>query len=113
MLVAAFEESDTAAVACADADVNYKTYRRWMNKGEDAQQGEYRDFYDTVNAALMIGRRKMERRAAKESRPLEYLAVRYPEDWAKPDRAEIGGTIKVVVEWATEKDKTDEKEEKA
>ncbi|MCH7577141.1 MAG: ABC transporter permease subunit [Chloroflexi bacterium] len=33
----------------------------------------------------------MERRAFKESKPLEYLERRYPEDWGKTDRHEITG----------------------
>lgn len=101
-------QGDTYAVACAGADITYSTFRNWMNKGEAAKQGAYFDFFGKMNTALMGGRRIMERRAFKESKPLEYLAVRFPEDWAKPDRAEIGGAIKVVVEWATAQDKTEQ-----
>ncbi len=56
----------------------------------------------------MVGREKMERRAFKESKPLEYLERRYPEDWGKKDRHEIGGDVRVTVEWATAKDKKEE-----
>lgn len=117
-LAESLRQGDTYAVACAGADITYSTFRNWMNKGEAAKQGAYFDFFGKMNTALMGGRRIMERRAFKESKPLEYLAVRFPEDWAKPDRSEIGGAIKVVVEWATpdnvsgHKDKTDEKEKK-
>ena len=52
----------------------------------------------------MVGRGKMERRAFKESKPLEWLERRYPEDWGKKDRHEIGGDIVVEVRWATPAD---------
>ena len=104
LLVESLEKGFTYAVACSGAGIHYATFRRWINKGESAQQGEYCDFCDTVRAAEMIGRRKMERRAFKESKPLEYLARRYPEDWGKKDRAEIGGPIVVEVRWATPAD---------
>ena len=95
------EKGLTYAVACSAAGIHYATFRRWINRGKDAGQGEYCDFCDTVRAAEMVGRRKMERRAFKESKPLEYLERRYPEDWGRKDRAEIGGDIRVTVEWAT------------
>lgn len=105
VLAESLRQADTFAVACAEAHITYATFRNWMRRGEAAKQGEYFDFFNKMNTALMGGRRIMERRAFKESKPLEWLAVRYPEDWGKPDRAEIGGAIKVVVEWATDKDK--------
>lgn len=78
-----------------------------MVKGEEAKQGQYFQFFHKMKAAEMVHRRKMERRASKESKPLEYLERRYPEDWGRKDRSEIGAAIKVVVEWATAKDKTE------
>ena len=55
----------------------------------------------------MVARGKMERRAFKESKPLEYLARRYPEDWGRKHPDVIGGDITVRVEWATDKDRED------
>lgn len=104
-LVEALEQGDTYAVACADASITYRSFRGWMVKGEAAGQGEYFHFFHKVKAAEMVGRRTMERRAFKESKPLEYLERRHPEDWGRKDRAEIGGDIRVTVEWATAKDK--------
>ena len=93
------------AVACAHAGIVYETFRAWQRKGEQAKQGEYSVFYDIIRKAEMIGRDALEARALKQSDPLEILGRRWPEDWAKKDRAEIGGDIRVTVEWATAKDK--------
>jgi len=108
LLVQALEQGDTYAVACYEANITYRVFRLWMVKGEAAKQGEYFQFFHKMKAAEMAARQKMERRAFKESKPLEYLERRHPEDWGKKDRHEIGGDIKVIVEWATEKDKKEE-----
>lgn len=107
-LVEALEQGETYAVACADAGLTYRSFRHYMVKGEAAEQGEYFHFFHKMNAALMVGRGKMEARAFKESKPLAWLERRYPEDWGRKDRAEIGGPIVVRVEWATDKDKKEE-----
>ncbi|MFB3133793.1 MAG: hypothetical protein ACE10K_14845 [Rhodothermales bacterium] len=98
----------TYAVACAHAGIVYETFRNWLRKGEQAKQGEYSVFYDTIRKAEMAGRDALEARALKHSDPLEILGRRWPEDWGKKDRSEIGGDIVVRVEWATDKDKKEE-----
>lgn len=95
----------TYAVACAHAGIWYTTFRSWIKKGETAQQGEYYNFYNTIRKAEMEGRDLLEARALKNSNPLEILERRWPEDWAKRERHELGGDIRVTVEWATDKDK--------
>ncbi len=110
-LCEALRQGETYAVACAGASVHYTTFRGWLRKGEGAGQGEYFYFFNTIREAEMEGRGKMEARAFKESKPLEWLERRYPEDWGRKDWAEIGGDIVVRVEWATSKDKKDKKEE--
>lgn len=104
-LVEKLEGGFTYAVACSAAGIHYTSFRGWLNKGEEAGQGEYFDFFNAVRVAEMVGREAMELRAYKESKPLEYLERRHPEDWAKKERHEIGGDIRVTVEWATAKDK--------
>ncbi len=98
-------EGRTYAVACAHAGIAYQSFRNWLNRGEAAGQGEYFEFFDTIRKAEMIGRDILEGRALKNSDPLEILGRRWPEDWGKKDRDEIGGSIVVRVEWATDKDK--------
>jgi len=99
-------EGKTYAVACAHAGIVYESFRNWLIKGEAAKQGEYFVFFGAIRKAEMEGRDALEARALKSSDPLEILGRRWPEDWAKKDRHEIGGEIKVTVEWATAKDKT-------
>ena len=36
--------------ACLYAGISYNTFRRWMIRGEEAQTGEYREFYETVKS---------------------------------------------------------------
>lgn len=107
-LVEALGQGDTYAVACAGAGLTYRSFRHYMVKGEAAEQGEYFQFFHKMNDALMIGRGVRERDAFKKSDPLVWLERRYPEDWGRKDRADIGGAIVVRVEWATDKDKKEE-----
>ncbi len=101
-------DARTYAVACAHAGIWYTTFRSWIKKGEAAGQGEYYDFYNAIRRAEMKGRDLLEARALKSSDPLEILGRRWPEDWGKRDKHEIGGDIVVRVEWATSKDKKEE-----
>lgn len=92
VLAECLEKGLTYAVACSAAGINYTTFRGWILKGQEAQQGEYFDFHATVRTAEMVGRRILEERALKEARPLDILERRYPEDWGKTDRHEVTGT---------------------
>ena len=54
-LTAAFRLGATPKFASAYAGIGYSTFRMWMVRGDDARQGEYREFVDTINSALADG----------------------------------------------------------
>lgn len=54
-IIQALEKGATDADACASALVDYKTFRRWINRGEDEGEGEYFDFCQNVARARSSG----------------------------------------------------------
>lgn len=72
--------------ACQHAGIDYRTFRNWMKKGEQAKTGRYRDFYLAVTKAnadlevYVVGNWTKaiseDWRAAKD-----FLAKRFPDRW--------------------------------
>ena len=81
--------------ACKYAGIDYSTFRKWMVQGENAQSGEYREFFEEVQDAIATSEittvaywRKHiphDWKAAKE-----FLARRWPERWANKQQIDIG-----------------------
>ena len=104
-LVEYLKEGYTYAVCCAHAGIEYSTFRKWINRGREATtDNDYFRFFNRVNAAEMEGRKKLEARALRESKPIEVLERRYPKDWGKTDRVEGKVESRVIIEWAKPED---------
>lgn len=86
--------------ACTYAGVDYSTFRRWMQKGEEAKSGQYREFYEAVIEAeaqaevRVVGHWQNQIphdwRAAKD-----FLSRRYPERWASRETLELNGGVQI------------------
>jgi transposase len=90
--------------ACVYAGITYRTFRNWMERGEEAKSGEYFQFFHEVTRAEAEAEARMvaqwqaqvpnDWRAAKD-----FLARRYPDRWANRDKHELmgdgGGPIEV------------------
>jgi transposase len=84
--------------AAAHAGISRTTFWRWMQIGEEAKRGPFRDFYNAVRAAearlevVLTG--KLRTAADRDWRAnLEFMARRFPERWGTKDRHQVDVTV--------------------
>ncbi|MBD2076215.1 hypothetical protein H6F86_20510 [Phormidium sp. FACHB-592] len=80
--------------SCAYAGVSYVSVRNWMNKGEQATSGEFRDFYSAVTNAIAqaeISTAAHIKGAGKDDwRASAWLLERrHPDRWSNTQRVKI------------------------
>ena len=74
--------------ACGYAGIHYSTFRKWMQKGEAAKSGKYREFFEAVTRAEYEAEVRMVAQWQKHM-PEDYRAIRdflerrYPERWGR------------------------------
>lgn len=51
-LIEALSLGASYEIACHAAGINYNTFRKWMQKGEDAESQEYIDFFRDIKRAI-------------------------------------------------------------
>ena len=83
-------------VACECSDIDYSTFRRWIQKGEVEKTGKYREFRDALQQAeahaeirmitIWQGQVKDDWKAAQA-----FLERRFPDRWGRKERHEITG----------------------
>ena len=87
--------------ACAYAGIHYSTFRKWMQKGETAKSGKFREFFDAVTRAEHEAEVRMVAQWQKHM-PEDYRAIRdflerrYPERWGR--RLDVKQDIKQEVQ---------------
>jgi len=94
-LYSAIRQGNYLEDACSYAGIDYSTFRRWMIRGEEAQSGEYREFYDAVKVLeasvtcelVALWRTKMDSWRSIAA----FLEKRFPERFGRR-RVEIAGT---------------------
>ena len=92
----------TFRLTCARAGVNPATFYRWLEKGEAAQTGVYREFCDTASRARADAALRLVSQITLQA-PTDWRAAafllerRFPDDYGK--RTEVtgkdGGPVKV------------------
>ena len=88
------------STACAVARIHQSQYFRWMEKGEHAKSGIYRDFYDAVKEAEQVAEvaclHAIRQDPAWQAKAW-VLERRFPERWGRKDRLEanIQGSVQV------------------
>lgn len=80
--------------ACQYAGISYATFWRWMQQGENAKSGQYRDFREAIIAAEAEAEVRMvaqwqaqipdDWRAARD-----FLARRFPQRWAQQQTIDL------------------------
>jgi transposase len=93
-LVAAIRAGNYMEAACKAARIGVSTFFRWMERGEKASAGQFREFWEAIrlaeSVAEMVAVAKWQKhipdswQAAKE-----FLARRFPERWAAQDKLTI------------------------
>ena len=92
----------TYGMSCARAGVNPATFYRWLEKGETAKSGAFREFCDTVSRAKADSAMRLVSQITLQA-PTDWRAAafmlerRFPDDYGK--RSEItgkdGGPVKM------------------
>jgi transposase len=89
--------------ACALAGVSTSSFYRWMQQGEKARAGIYREFWEAVKKAEAVAeakRVKIIADAAEENWQAAawYLERRYPDRWGRrKHELDIGGDLEIKV----------------
>ena len=84
----------TFRLTCARAGVNPATFYRWLEKGETAKSGRYREFCDTVSRAKADSALRLVSQITLQA-PTDWRAAafmlerRFPDDYGK--RTEVTG----------------------
>jgi transposase len=87
--------------ACGYAGIHYSTFRKWMQKGETAKSGKFKEFFDAVTRAEYEAEVRMVAQWQKQM-PEDYRAIRdflerrYPERWGR--RVDVKQDIKQEVQ---------------
>ena len=97
-LVKAVAAGNFYEAACTYAGVDYSTFRRWMQEGEAAPSGKFREFCDAITraqaeaelAAVQCIQQAMpdDWRAA-----VAFLERRHPDRWGRKERIEHSGQL--------------------
>jgi len=93
-LVKAIGQGNYYEAACAYAGIDYSTFRNWMNKGEEENDGEYFDFFEAIKKAESAAELRLVQEWQKHI-PNSWQAIatfmerRYPDRWGKRDRQDI------------------------
>jgi len=82
------------ATACAYAGVDYSTFRRWLLRGKKERRGQYRDFWDAVEAAearleVRVVAEWQKHLPKKWEACRDFLARRFPERWSDSGKLQV------------------------
>ncbi len=98
-LIKAISAGNYYEASCQFAGITYSTFRNWMNEGEQATEGEYFEFFDTIRRAEAQAEIRMVQEWQKHI-PNSYQAVatfmerRYPDRWGRKYRMSLEHTGK-------------------
>jgi transposase len=82
--------------AAAYADVDYRTFRNWMERGEKAGSGIYFQFFQSVaraeaEAEVRIVAQWQQQIPENWAAARDFLARRHPERWGPKEKREVSG----------------------
>jgi hypothetical protein len=88
-------------IACKASGLDYTTFRRWMVRGQEEEEGPYRQFCDAVNGAqaqaevtILNHWLKQVPRDWKACRDL--LERRFRDRWSRNDKVELSGNVNLT-----------------
>ncbi len=87
-LVKAIKAGNYYEAACGFAGIHYSTFRKWMQKGEKAKSGKYREFFEAITHAEYQAEVRMvaqwQQHMPEDYRAIrDFLERRYPDRWGK------------------------------
>jgi transposase len=102
------ESGNYAETAASASGIHKATFYRWLERGENASSGLYKDFHDAVRRAEALAEARAIR-VVQDAMPkdwkaaMTYLERKFPERWGRRERHEHsgpGGTPIQVIEVA-------------
>lgn len=114
-------EGNYYEAACAFAGVDYATFRRWMEKGETANTGPFREFCEAIQRAVaeaevaVVAQWQADMPGNWQA-SRDFLARRFPDRWGPRERKELtgkgGGPIstesRIIILPAKDRESTDD-----
>ena len=93
-IIAALAIGNHYEVAAKLGGISYQTLRRWLNKGEEDESGEYYEFKLALDRAVAQSEsghvQNIVTAAAEDYKAsLEFLARRHPERWAQSNKVMV------------------------
>jgi transposase-like protein len=103
-IAAAVEDGVPIVAACRENEIDPSTHRRWMNRGEQQDEGVFAEYCTRLARALGYDQRTKTQvlwETAEETGDtatmLTVLKQRYPETWQDQDLGEAQGAVPLVV----------------
>lgn len=92
-LVDAIKSGNYYDAACSYAGIDYSTFRRWMEKGEQQRKGKFRDFCEAIKKAEAEAEIRIVALWQKQipenwQAARDFLERRYPERWGRKDKVQ-------------------------
>lgn len=88
--------------ACEYVGIDYRTFRNWMKKGEEAKTGQFFQFFHAIKKAEAESKIRMVAQWQSAMKTdwkaiATFMERRYPEEWGRKDKHEVKheGTIEV------------------
>ena len=102
VLVDAIRAGNFYEVACAAADVDYSTFRRWMVAGEEGRGKAYSEFREAITRAESAAERDalthlQNAMPADWRAAMAFLERRYPDRWGRRDRVAVDQQVQARV----------------
>ncbi len=87
-LTEAIRSGNYYEAACGYAGIHYSTFRKWMQKGETAKSGKFREFFEAVTRAEYEAEVRMvalwQKHMPEDYRAIrDFLERRYPDRWGR------------------------------
>lgn len=97
-IAAMLEDGHSITAACRANGVSAKTYHQWVRRGEEQEEGIFREFRNRVTRARAEGERRYIEKAqdaaiqSKNAQALLRMAqLQYPESWGDDDAGAVSG----------------------
>lgn len=96
----AVEQGKSFSLACRKAGITPSTGIRWLQEGEEQEEGEYREFFERLTRAKGHGQDVWESRllevADDPATIMAILKTQYPDEWGDAKRGDQAGSETVI-----------------
>jgi len=98
------EDGHSIGAAARSNGITVQTFFNWMERGEQADTGPYKEFFDRITRARGVGEQRYVETIAEIAREtndtatlMSLLKSRYPDAWGDVERSDQTGGVEVVI----------------